>query len=62
MIRKYFVETPVESPSTGGHFNMSENDTSLQILDSGDEELLNIFQPVEMENIPKKLPRGLMGG
>ena len=62
MIRKYFVETPVESPSTGGHFNMSENDTSLQILDSGDEELLNILQPVEMENIPKKLPRGQMGG
>ena len=34
------AETPVESPSGAGKINTSGNDTSLHILDSGDEELV----------------------
>ena len=48
------AETPVESPSTAGNINTLGNDTSLHILDSGDEELVNILQSFEMEKTPKK--------
>ena len=48
------AETPVKSPSTAGNFNTSGNDTSLHILDSGDEELVNILQAFETEKTPKK--------
>ena len=47
-------ETPVESPSTTGKINTSGNDTSLHILDSGDEELVNILQSFETEKTPTK--------
>ena len=40
-------ETPVESPSTTGKINTSGNDTSLHILDSGDEELVDILLSFE---------------
>ena len=45
---------PVESPSTAGNINTSRNDTSLQILDSEDEELVNILQSFELEKTPKR--------
>ena len=48
------AETPVESSSTAGNINTSGNDTSLHILDSGDEELVNILQYCETEKTPKK--------
>ena len=48
--------TPVESPSTPGNINTSGNDTSLQILDSEDERLVNVLK---RKKTPKKL-RGLM--
>ena len=41
------AETLVESPSTAGKINTSGNDTSLHILDSGDEELVDILQSFE---------------
>ena len=43
------AETPVESPSITEKINASGNYTSLHILDSGDEELVNILQSFEME-------------
>ena len=46
-------ETPVESSSTAGNISTSGNDTSLHILDSGDEELVNILQSFETEKTPK---------
>ena len=48
------AETPVESPSTARNINTPGNDTSLHILDSGDEEQVNILQSFEMEKTPKK--------
>ena len=48
------AETLVESPSTAGKINTSGNDTSLHILDSGDEELVNILQSFETIKTPKK--------
>ena len=48
------AERPVESPSTAGKINTSRNDTSLHILDSGDEKLVNILQSFETNKIPKK--------
>ena len=48
------AETPVESPSTAGNIDTSGNDTSLHILDSGDEELVNILQSFETEKTPTK--------
>ena len=39
----------MESPSTAGKINTSGNDTSLHILDSGDEEMVNILQSFETE-------------
>ena len=51
------AETPVESPSTAENVNTSGNDISLHILDSGDEELVNILQSFETEKTPKKLLR-----
>ena len=51
------AETLVESPSTAGKINTSGNDTSLHILDSGDEELVNILQSFETKKLPKKLLR-----
>ena len=50
------AETPVESPSTAGN-NTFGNDTSLYILDSGDEELVNILQAFETQKTLKKLLR-----
>ena len=47
------TETPVESPSTAGN-NTSGNGTSLHILDSGDEELVNILKSSETKKTPKK--------
>ena len=47
-------ETPVESPSTAGKINTAGNDTPLHILDSGDEELVNILQSFETKKTPKK--------
>ena len=44
----------MESPSTAGNINTSRNDTSLQILDSEDEELVNILQSFELEKTPKR--------
>ena len=44
----------MESPSTAGNINTSRNDTSLQILDSGYEELVNILQSFELEKTPKR--------
>ena len=44
----------MESPSTAGNINTSRNDTSLQILDSGDEELVTILQSFELEKTPKR--------
>ena len=48
------AETLVESSSTAGKINTSGNDTSLHILDSGDEELVNILQSFETKKTPKK--------
>ena len=48
------AETPVESPSTAGNINTSGNDKFLHILDSGDEELVNILRSFETEKTPKK--------
>ena len=48
------AETPLESPSTAGKINTSGNDTSLHILDSGDEELVNILQSFETKKTTKK--------
>ena len=48
------TETPVESPSTARNIITPGNDTSLHILDSGDEEQVNILQSFEMEKTPKK--------
>ena len=45
---------PVESPSTAGEINTSGNDTSLHILDSEDEELVNILLSFETKKTPKK--------
>ena len=47
------AEMPVESPSTAGN-NTSGSDTSLHILDSGDEQLVSILQSFETEKMPKK--------
>ena len=52
------AETRMESPSTPGNINTSGNDTSLHILDSGDEELVYILQSFETEKTPKKLIKG----
>ena len=41
------AETLVKSPSTAGSINTLGNDTSLHILDSGEEELVNILQSFE---------------
>ena len=51
------AETVVESPSTTGNINTSENDTSLHILDSGFEELVSILQSFETVKTPKKAAR-----
>ena len=48
------AETLVESPSTAEKINTSGNDTSLNILNSGDEELVNILQSFETIKTPKK--------
>ena len=48
------AERQVESPSPAGKINTSGNDTSLHILDSGDEELVNILQSFETIKTPKK--------
>ena len=48
------AETPVESPSTDGKNNASGNDTSLDILDSGHEQLVEILQSFETKKTPKK--------
>ena len=48
------AQTPAESPSGAGKINASGNDTSLHILDSGDEELVNILQSFETKKAPKK--------
>ena len=48
------AETPVESSSTAGKINTLENDTTLHILDSGNEELVNILQSFETDKTPKK--------
>ena len=50
------AETPVESPSTAENVNTSGNDISLHILDSGDEELINILQSFRKKHL-KKLRR-----
>ena len=47
------AEMLVESPSTAGN-NTSGSDTSLHILDSGDEQLVSILQSFETEKTPKK--------
>ena len=44
----------MESPSTAENINTSVNDSSLHILDSGDEELVNILQSFETEKTPTK--------
>ena len=44
----------MESHSTAGKSNTSGNDTSLHILDSGDEELVNILQSFETKKTTKK--------
>ena len=46
----------MESPSTAENINTSVNDSSLHILDSGDEELVNILQSFA-EKAPKKAPK-----
>ena len=46
------AEKPVKSLSTAGKINTSGNDTSLHMLDSGDEELVNILQSFETEKTP----------
>ena len=46
------AEKPVKSLSTAGKTNTSGNDTSLHILDSGDEVLVNILQSFETEKTP----------
>ena len=48
------AETLVESPSTAEKINTSGNDTSLNFLNSGDEELVNILQSFETIKTPKK--------
>ena len=52
------AETPVESPSTAGNINTSGYDTTLHILDSGDEELVNILQSFKTEKAPKNVIKG----
>ena len=52
----------VESLSTTGNINISGDDTSLHILDSRDEELVNILQSFEMENTPAKASKRTNGG
>ena len=43
------AERQVGSPSPAGKINTSGNDTSLHILDSGDEELVNVLQSCRNE-------------
>ena len=54
------AEMPVESPSTARN-NTSGKDTSLHILDSGNEELVNIFQSFELEKTPEKAAKMING-
>ena len=51
---------PVESPSIGRN-NTSGKDISLHILDSGNEELVNIFQSSELAKIPEKFAKMING-
>ena len=44
----------MESPSAAENINTSVNNSSLHILDSGDEELVNILQSFETEKTPTK--------
>lgn len=53
-------EMPLESPSTGRN-NTSGKDTFLHILDSGNEELVNIFQSSELAKIPEKIAKMING-
>ena len=53
-------EMPVESPSIGRN-NTSGKDISLHILDSGNEELVNIFQSSELAKIPEKFAKMING-
>ena len=46
------AEKPVKSLSTVRKTNTSGNDTSLHMLDSGYEELVNILQSFETEKTP----------
>ena len=48
-MRKNFIYIYIYAPNLQSGF-----DTSLHILDSGDEELINILQSSEMEKTPKK--------
>ena len=48
----------MESSSTAGNINTSGNDACLHILDSEDEELVNILQSFKTEKEPKNVIKG----